>query len=421
MESETARRKQIRHSQLEDLRALARLLTQATVGVATLSEGVHQAVRSTLALPAGRGAAKTSGIPGLVYGSIRGITQLSGAGIDTALAALQLLTGSKAESSETESLRREALVAALNGVMGDRLLSDRNPLAIPMSLRYRNEALNWAALPPLPEASGKVLVLIHGLCMNDLDRHAQQQGRAVSHGRALAKQLAHTPLYLRYNSGRTVSDNGRELAQQLEQLLACWPVAIEEISVVAHSMGGLLIRSAVHVARQQGLQWPERLKKIAFLGTPHHGAPLERIGNRLDLLLGSTPFTRPFMALGHLRSAGITDLRYGNVLDRDSQGQGRFEPAAQQRPLTPLPEGVSCYAVAATTAAKRSALADRVTGDGLVPLDSALGHHDDPRQRLLFGPESQWIAYGTGHLELLTRTAVTRKLLHWLQPAPAVR
>ena len=155
-----------------------------------------------------------------------------------------------------------------------------------------------------------------------------------------------------------------------------------------------------------------------FLGTPHHGAPLERAGNRVDVILGSTPWTAPFARLGHLRSAGITDLRYGHVVDEDWQGHNRFHRKPDTRQVVPLPEGVACYAVAATLAPRRSHVADRLLGDGLVPLHSALGHHDDPRRTLEFPKASQWIAYRTTHIGLLSSPEVSRRIVHWLTPQP---
>ena len=38
-------------------------------------------------------------------------------------------------------------------------------------------------------------------------------------------ELGYTPLYVRYNSGRHISENGRDLAEQLERLVAAWPAA----------------------------------------------------------------------------------------------------------------------------------------------------------------------------------------------------
>jgi hypothetical protein len=408
-------RKPLRHLRASDIRGVAQLATQATLGVARLAEGVHQSVWRTLGAPGGQAPGQARGITGLVYKGVRHVTQRLGEGVDTLLAKLQPALD-PAEDAHAASPEREAVLAALNGVMGDHLLESHSPFATPMTLRYQGEVLNVQALPPMPGATGKVLLLIHGLCMNDLQWHAQHKGQVVDHGAALASSLGYTPIHLRYNTGLHTSQNGHELSALLEQLVMHWPTAVKELTVVVHSMGGLLIRSAFYYAKLEGLRWPALLKNIVFLGTPHHGAPLERAGNWVDTLLGSTPYTAPFAKLGQLRSAGITDLRYGHVLDADWQGHDRFHRKPDNRQVVPLPQGVACYAIAATLAPKRSALADRLIGDGLVPLHSALGQHDDPRRTLKFANTSQWIAYRTSHMALLSSPEVTRQIVHWLTP-----
>ena len=406
-----------KHLRSSDLRGIAQLATQATTGVTRIAEGVHQSVLSTLGVPAGGAPGRTAGITGLVYRSVHGAAQIVGKGIDAVLVRLEPLLES-AESAAPGTPQREAVLAALNGVMGDRLAASNNPFATPMTLRYRGEVLDLEA--PMPDATGKVLLLVHGLCLNEACWRAERRGRVVDHGAALASGLGYTPIHLRYNSGLHTSLNGRELSERLEDMVARWPLPVEDLTVVAHSMGGLLVRSAIHQGRQLGRRWPDRVRNLVFLGTPHHGAPLERAGNRVDVILGSTPWTAPFAKLGKLRSAGVTDLRYGHVLDEDWQGHDRFHRRPDSRRIVPLPDGVRCYAVAATTAARRSALADRLVGDGLVPMHSALGEHDDARRTLAFPKAAQRIVYRTGHLGLLGSPVVTRQLLKWLAPAGCI-
>ena len=78
-------------------------------------------------------------------------------------------------------------------------------------------------------------------------------------------------------------------------------------------MGGLVARSASHQAAA-GAAWPRQLRDLVFLGTPHLGAPLERRGRGVDLL-SAPPHARALALLGRTRSAGITDLRHGALLD----------------------------------------------------------------------------------------------------------
>jgi len=403
---------------IDDARGLAQLATQATTGVTRIVEGVHQSVWATIGVPGGKAPGTTRGLTGLVYATVRGVTRGVGRGVDAALAALQRRLDSS-EHSRLGTPRREAVLAVLNGVMGDHLLAIGSPFATPMTVRYRGEALRAQALPPLPEVTGKVLLLIHGLCMNELQWRVDQEEPVVNHGETLATAMGATPLYLRYNSGLHTSQNGRELSFVLEDLLAGWPTPVEELTVVAHSMGGLVIRSAHHLAVEAGLRWPRDLKNIVFLGTPHHGAPLERAGNWADVVLAHTPYLAPFARLGQLRSAGITDLRFGHVLEEDWEGRDRFHHHGDNRRVVPLPEGVECYAIAATTAARRSLLADRLIGDGLVPMHSALGRHHETRRNLQFSENHQWIGYRMNHMGLLRNADVGRRILLWLAPDAA--
>ncbi|MDP2020758.1 MAG: alpha/beta hydrolase [Hydrogenophaga sp.] len=407
----------LRHLRPSDLRAAAQLASQATQGVINITEGVHQSVRRRLGFSSGASDEQASGLTGQIYRGVRGVAHIVGHGLDGALATLLPLVDDPATHPEA-SPAREAVLAALNGVLGDRLQSFGNPLAQTMELRQGGQTLPLvpAALKARlgEQASPHLLLLAHGLCMND----TQWRRSGHDHGDALAQALGCTPVYLRYNSGLHTSINGHQLALLLEQLVAAWPVPLERLTIVGHSMGGLVARSAVQVAREAGQRWPGLLRELVFLGTPHHGAPLERAGHGVDLLLASSPHTAPFARLGKIRSAGITDLRHGHVLDADWQGRDRFGSPEDHRMPLPLPEGVACFAVAATLAGQRGLLADRLMGDGLVPLHSALGQHDDPERRLVFAKDSQHIVYRTGHLDLLSSPEVAAQVLAWLRPVP---
>ena len=409
-----------KHLRSTDLRGLAKLATQATVNVTKMAEGVTQSVWSTLGAPSGKDKDQARGITGLVYKSIQGVAQLVGKGTESLLTSLQPLL-EKIEQEPQESAPREAVLAALNGVMGDRLVESDNPLATPMTLRFKNETLNWQAMPAKALLTGKVLIVVHGLCMNDLQWTVQHDDESFNHAETLATKLGYTPVYVRYNTGLHTSQNGQTLSNQLELLSALWPTPLTEISVLVHSMGGLVTRSAVHAAQHSQRHWVKKLKNIVFLGTPHHGAPLEKAGNWIDVLLGVTPYSAPFKRLVELRSSGITDLRFGYVLDsdwEDQDPQGRFRSKTKQeqsnREHLPLPDGVACFTVAATLAAKRSLLADRLVGDGLVPLNSALGVHSDPKRSLTFAKSSQMVVYRTNHMALLGSAEVGEQLVAWL-------
>lgn len=399
-----------------DLRGTARLAVQATAGVTRIVEGVHQSVLTRLGLPGWAGPGQSRGLTGMVYRGIHGVTHLVDQGLQATLLRLEpwldrVMPGQDADGPLAE---RDAVLSALNGVMGDRLAADANPLALDMELRQDGQALDLDALRASSAATGKLLLLVHGLCMND--RQWLRAGH--DHGLHLARSLGYTPVHVRYNTGLHTSVNGRQLADLIERLVAAWPVPLEAFSVLAHSMGGLVVRAACHSGNQAGHSWPRQLQRIVFLGTPHHGAPLERAGHWVDGLLGSSSFSRPFSRLARLRSAGITDLRYGHVLDEDWQGHDRFRRQPDRRTVLPLPSGVACFTVAATLAARRSRVADRLLGDGLVPLHSALGVHDDPARCLAFPRAHQYLAFRTGHMDLLSDAGVADRLVQWMADPP---
>jgi hypothetical protein len=391
-----------------DLRGVARLAADATAGLTDLVEAMHERIARVPFVGRASPDGRVGGISGLVYRSVRGVTRGVGGGVDALLGLL-----SRALPASDTTPEREAIVAALNGVLGDHLAATGNPLAIAMTLRHAGRPLAPDREPladAVPDATARLVVLLHGLCMND----GQWTRAGHDHGRALQRDLGYTPIYLHYNSGLHVSTNGRALARQLDDLVANWPRPLERLVLVGHSMGGLLARSAWHAARESGLDWPRRVDDLVFLGTPHHGAPLERAGHGVDLLLAATPYAAPFARLGRVRSAGITDLRHGNLLDEDWNGHDRFARTGDRRRPMPLPDGVRCFALAATTGARAGDARDRVLGDGLVPLDSALGRHAEPRHTLAFAPERQWIGHRIGHLELLSHPEVYAQLRRWL-------
>ena len=376
-----------------DLVGASRLALEAVAGVTELVEAVHMNVLDkALGTPAIRPVAK---VTSLVYRSVKGVTRLVGGGIDKVLEQLVPILGERQGWAG-----RDALLAAVNGVLGDRLAASGNPLAIPMSFRQ-------GGLPAVLEpASGRILVLAHGLCMNDL----QWEREGEDHGAVLERERGYTPVYLHYNSGRHVSENGRELARHLDELVASWPVPVEELVIIGHSMGGLVARSACEYGASSA--WLAKLTKMVFLGTPHHGAPLERGGNWVHLFTDLSPYSAPFSRLAKIRSAGITDLRHGSLLDIDRGRHDRFAHGVPLPHFVPLPAGVACHAIAATIGKREGDMADRLlAGDGLVPVASALGQHPDAARCLAL---EGTVLYQTNHMQLLSSAEVRACLLAWL-------
>lgn len=390
-----------------DLRGATRLATEATKAITDLIEEMHVAIGGGPAVLGRPLEGSVRRLAGPVYRSVRSVAQFFGEGIDGALARLESALG-----KSTPRREHEAILAALNGVLGDYLEETRNPLAIEMRFRHGGRGLELeprALHEALPRLGGKLLVLVHGSCLGDL----QWSRNRHDHGAALARDLGYTPIYLHYNSGLHISSNGRQLASLLEQLVDAWPAPLEDFVLLGHSMGGLVSRSACHYAEVLGLRWRAALRAMICMGSPHHGAPLERGGNRIDTLLGLSRYSAPLARLGRIRSAGVTDMRFGNVLDQDWQGRDRFAFGGDRRSSLPLPEGVRCYTIAATTAPQP---APDLPGDGLVPVDSALGRCKRPELTLDFPAEHQRIVFAARHLDLLDHPEVYAQLETWLNP-----
>ncbi|WP_320837880.1 hypothetical protein [Zhongshania sp.] len=403
-----------------DVLGAGRLTVDAIAGVSDIAEGLHHAIITVGGVlskddlnvdeDCAPRSKRTGGVSGLVYRSIRQINGLLGFGLDI---LIPRLTSKVTDNASAPG--RAAVVSALNGVLGDHLQRKANPLAISMAFCRDGGALDNAALKALLADNKKIAIFVHGLCMND----QQWTRKGHNHGEALAAELGFTSLYLRYNSGLHTSENGRAFADLLAQLSHCGH-ADAEFYIVAHSMGGLVSRSAWHYGAAQKQRWLTQVQKIVFLGTPHHGAVLERGGNWIDVLLDSNPYSAPFSRLARVRSSGITDLRYGNVVDEDWNGCDRFDMAGDTRMPIPLPQGVACYAIAATTSVDAHPVINSVIGDGLVSVSSALGRHRDPSRHLGFDDDHQWLGQGVNHMALLNRSEVYEVLKSFLASSPGV-
>ncbi|MEM9385605.1 MAG: alpha/beta hydrolase [Pseudomonadota bacterium] len=377
------------------LRGIARLLVDGTSGITDVVERVHGTIQG-LAPPVGRkGAQRTRGPTAFVYRNVRSMIRLVGEVADSSL-------GAAASAATTPATTPATYQVVLNGIFGDYLAQTASPLAIPIGLRgptgdvvLQHPQRNLDAHRWMHECdTGRVVLLIHGLCMSD----SGWNRKGYDLGVAIAQDDAFLPLYLRYNSGLAVANNGAQLAALLDALMAQWPTSIRELAIVGYSMGGLVARSAVHQALAANMRWTKKVSQMIFLGTPHHGSPLELAGSFVDRALGISAYSRPFARITQARSAGIHDLRRGRVCRDDGH--------------VALPQGIDSYAIAATTTTDASRA--RLRGDGLVPVDSALGRHRDPLRDLAIPDNRQWIAYGLGHFDLLSHPRVGAKVREWL-------
>jgi pimeloyl-ACP methyl ester carboxylesterase len=377
----------------DELRALSRLaFGELRAGVGGI-RAMHGAIADRAfgaTGPGGRPAqVMHDAIASAAYGAVRDVSAAVGRATDAALA----LRRSPDERELSTTARGGALLAAVTGLRGDALAREGSPLHEPMTVRVdgRAVAVERAALAAaFPRATAHVVVFVHGLMENE--RAWARDGE--TYGRRLARELGCTPLDVRYNSGLPIVEGGRSLSELLEAVVGAWPVEVERIALVGHSMGGLVCRSACHEGSEAGAAWVRRVRHTVALGAPHFGAPLEQAVNLLSATLAVAPETRVLAALLRRRSAGIRDLRNG---------------ALAGVPL--LGRATHCF-VAATVTRSPTHPVGRLIGDWLVLVPSASGRGRG--RDLGFRAEHGLLVGGTTHLGLLSHPEVSEHLLAWL-------
>ncbi|CAN5462755.1 permease [soil metagenome] len=309
-------------------------------------------------------------LAGMVYGictaGLRGTGQVAGA-------VARATRSRRGPELLDDSPRWRTTHAIINGLIGDELTATDSPLAIRMAIRQglHDVPLTADALAThFPDARGRVAVLVHGLMESD----EAWRGGLAEHGSTYVEQLHRggvTPVVLRYNSGRHISDNGIELSDMLEALVDDWPVPVRELLLVGHSMGGLVVRSAGESARLRGMRWPAAVRNVVMLGSPHTGAPLARIVHSGAWLLNQLPELAPFGDILRRRSVGVRDLFHGYLRPEDWADHDPDDwSAPAPGDVAPI-DGAAHHLVAATLTSRRRHPVGHVLGDIMVRWDSA--------------------------------------------------
>jgi pimeloyl-ACP methyl ester carboxylesterase len=330
---------------------------------------------------------------------------------------------SAARTPEAPSIQRSpagrAVVSALNGAFGDTLVRRRNPLALNMTIRRKGrdvEITRSALAGAYPNAKPKLVVFVHGLCETD---EAWKLGAAthVPYGHRMEIELGYTPVYLRYNTGRHISENGRDLAELLQNLVAEWPTDVHELVLVGHSMGGLVSRSACHYGA--GSACVAKVHHVFTLGTPHRGAPLEQAANAASAALARLPETRPLARALNIRSSGIKDLRYGYLVDEcwmDQDCDAYLQNASREIPFLTTARH---YFICATLTREADAPVGRIIGDLLVLRPSAWAQESHTK-RLRFPIEHYYHLGQANHFDLLNHPAIFEQMRRCLQSQRAL-
>ena len=324
--------------------------------------------------------------------------------VDPVALAQRLLSASSAP--------REAVLAALNGAIGDRLAEVGSPLAIEMALLQHDP---WRPLGTDPyRPRPRACVLVHGLMGTERAWEiGTTDGARTEFGHALADARDATPIYVRYNSGRHISVNGRELAERLDAAFATWP-ALADVSIVAHSMGGLVMRSALHYGTEAKHAWVHHVRRVFLLGVPAHGSPLEQLAHVAAFTLDAiwNPWTKIIGKAINMRSAGIKDLRHGYLLDEDWRNRDP-DTLALRVPRKPIATPHVRWFVASGTLGEHDGMTAKLIGDGCVRPESCEGKgFGSPAPGVL--PEADIRVFGrTTHIGLMSDPRVLAQLLEW--------
>jgi pimeloyl-ACP methyl ester carboxylesterase len=306
---------------------------------------------------------------------------------------------------------------------GDRLERSASALSIPMAVRVGGRdvpADRDALTAAFPDATARPVVFVHGLCESDAAWGMRVAERGGTYATRVLPGLGATAVTIRYNSGLHVSENGRRLAALLEALVEAWPVAIHDLTLVGHSMGGLLIRSAAHAAQDRGDRWPALVATTVSLGTPHLGAPLEQATGVATWALAAFPESRPIAAVLAARSAGIKDLRHGSLVDAEWETLDPDALRGYERAEVALMEHARHHVVAATLTSRPDHPVGRVVGDLLVLSPSA--HGMQGRRRVIaFEPDHCRHVGGHDHFDLLNSPEIDPLLRAWIGPRRPTR
>ena len=409
----------------EEIQGLSQLTRVALRGGTARVFEVHRGITDRAFGAVGRVGAPIRTVNDVLTGFTYSTVRVAlGAG---ARAAGLLAQGSAGEQSLDSTPAGRVALAILNGAHGDLLQREAPALAMGMTVRVAGRVVpveSAALRAAFPDAGDRLAVFLHGLTETESSwcRHSEQHhGRAgVDYGTQVHEDLGLTPVYLRYNTGLHISDNGRTLDALLDALVEAWPVPVQDVVLIGHSMGGLVARSALHQGgggTPEAHAWTTLVRDTVTLGSPHLGAPLERGVHRLTAVLDRLPETRPLARLLSLRSVGIKDLRRGTLVEADWTGRDLDALTPGAHTHVPLLDGARHFVVLGTVSRTTEGPIAELVGDLMVQPRSASGDTGDD-DRLAFPPDHVHRIGGLHHLDLLNHPLVYQRIRQWLVERP---
>ncbi len=333
-------------------------------------------------------------ITDFVYGSVRAV---GWSVLKAGAFSLKMAAPVMQFKPETDRFDRnlDAVASAASGLLGDKLAASGNELAPVMGF-YKDrqklpaDAMELAGL--YPDAQSHLVIFVHGLCCNeDCWWMYAKHNDGMSYGDFLQMQGGRTALYIRYNTGLQIRTNGRRLMSELKALVAAWPVKVERITLVGHSMGGLVSRVLIDEAQRKSPELMRLIEDLVCIGSPHEGAPLARISAKGEKLLDAFDLSRPISKVLGVRSRGVRNLE---------QGLG----------TTPVSRytDVRVHLIGSTVGTFEQPGIAETVGDGLVQLSSSLSADAVPQAASAYE--------GRHHMHLLNDAKIREQLDQLTRP-----
>jgi pimeloyl-ACP methyl ester carboxylesterase len=403
------------HSPADEARGWARLAVEVTEGVlARTVHHVHRAVSGRIFRAVGPVAAPVrlahdaiaEGVHTTVRVSVRGLGALG------AVVAAELARKHDRPWHD-RSPTGSRLAALAHGLVGD--VAQLAPaLDLPLTVREDGRTVpleRHGLAAAFPDASERIAVFVHGLVEDETvwDSGADRPDRICLPATFAAH--GYTPVRVRYGTGAPIGRNGAALDETLEELLEAWPRPVSELILVGHSMGGLVARAACAHATGRDRTWTEALGHVAYLGSPHLGAPLEQVVHRASTRFGRIPELAPFIDILERRSPGIRDLRHGTISEQVDDLLDVVEPA----PDAPWLEGVDHHLVVGRLHRSERHPLNRMLGDLLVTASSATGRS---RHRRIDGERVHVLSVPANHFGMCWHPAVADHLVRHLTADP---
>ncbi|MFT4298445.1 MAG: hypothetical protein QM597_02250 [Aeromicrobium sp.] len=349
-----------------------------------------------------------------VYGAISGVLRVSSGSV-RALSARGI--GRPVESTRLG----RGVVAALNGLVGDELRRLDDPQAITMSVRVDGADVpvtGWPLREAFRDATSHLVIFLHGLCEDDESWNAMRRTQGTTYAERIVAETDGTPVFVRYNTGLHISENGKHLDALIGQMVENWPERVTRITLVGHSMGGLVVRAATNHATASGGTWTGLVRDVVCLGTPHAGAALEKAAHAGARVLRFLPESRPFGHILDTRSSGIVDLRHGYISADEWEGQDLTARWGLDRIAAAPLAHAEYHFVAATLGATRRHPLSAVLGDLLVHFSSAAGiGRSGP---VVDGARFEYLP-SSNHFALLNHPQVGDWLVEWVKASSRER